>query len=388
MESVARVSEPDYRLLHGAAYAGLFIVGVYAAAFGPALEFIADDRGVSLDTAGLMLTAFFIGSISASASVAMWLHGRDSRLLAAGGLALVVAGCLIVAVAPSFAGVLAGSAVLGLGDGLIVAALHILVANTSEDVAHGINQLNLFFAVGAICGPLWAGAVLASSGSYPVVYTGIAVVTAAAMALMLVARSPAGHAGDVPDEPQPFRLSPTTLVMGTVLFLYVGAEFGLGSWVSAFARETADAGVFGAAVLTAGYWGALMAGRMLSREWFRRSGDPAVLLLASVAGAGVSSLVLAMASGSIGVSAMSAFGAGLCMGPVWPCVVAIVAAAGENSSTAASVTMGNSGGVAIPWLQGRVLVGAGPSQGVFVTAALCLLMFVITLGFRARRLAV
>ena len=67
---------------------------------------------------------------------------------------------------------------------------------------------------------------------------------------------------------------------------------------------------------------------------------------------------------------------------------AIAADAGEGSSTAATVTMGNSGGVVIPWLQGRILVNAGPSQGVFVTAVLCAAMFGITAVFRARRLTV
>ena len=381
-------ADASYRLLHGASYAGLFIVGVYAAAFGPALDFVADGTGVSLDTAGLMLTAFFAGSISASAVVAVWLHGRDSRLVAAGGLALVAAGSATIAASQGFGGVLAGSVVLGLGDGLIVAALHILIAATSDDVPHGINQLNLYFAVGAVAGPLWAGAVLATTGSYELVYAGIGAVTLAALASMLVARSPAGHAGDLPDESRAFHLSPTTLVMGAVLFLYVGAEFGLGSWVSTYARETADAGVFGAALLAAGYWAALMFGRLASGAYFRRAGDASVLLLASVAGAGISSLALALASGNLALSALSAFGAGFCMGPVWPCVVAIAAEAGESSSTASTVTMGNSGGVVIPWLQGRILVNSGPSQGVFVTAVLSAAMFGITFVFRARRVAI
>jgi fucose permease len=47
--------------------------------------------------------------------------------------------------------------------------------------------------------------------------------------------------------------------------------------------------------------------------------------------------------------------------------------------------MGNAGGIAIPWLQGKVLVGAGPTQGVAVTAALCGVMFVIVSLFRSGR---
>ena len=48
-------------------------------------------------------------------------------------------------------------------------------------------------------------------------------------------------------------------------------------------------------------------------------------------------------------------------------------------------SMGNAGGLALPWLQGKVLVGAGPGQGVAVTAVLCALMFGAVATFRARR---
>jgi predicted MFS family arabinose efflux permease len=79
------VDEREYRLLHVAAYMALFVVGSYAASFGPVLPFLAEDLNVSLDTAGLMLTALFFGSIVASASIAVVLHGRDMRALTALG---------------------------------------------------------------------------------------------------------------------------------------------------------------------------------------------------------------------------------------------------------------------------------------------------------------
>ncbi len=50
------------------------------------------------------------------------------------------------------------------------------------------------------------------------------------------------------------------------------------------------------------------------------------------------------------------------------------------------MTIGNAGGVAIPWLQGLVLVGAGATQGVAVTVALCAVMLAIVIPFRMRRM--
>ncbi len=130
----------------------LFCVGMYAASFGPVLPFIADDLGVSLDTAGLLLTALFFGSISASAVVAIALHGHDTRLLTIAGLVSAIAGVALLGGAPNWPVALFAGLVLGIGDGLIIAALHILMGLTSHDVPSAMNRLNLFFALGAIVG--------------------------------------------------------------------------------------------------------------------------------------------------------------------------------------------------------------------------------------------
>jgi fucose permease len=381
-----RHDESEFRLLHAAALMSLFCVGLYASAFGPALEFIAADLGVSLDTAGLVLTTFFIGSISASATVALKLHARDTRTLTIAGLIAVICGLLLIGFAPSWPLALAGSVALGLGDGLIVAALHILMSMTSRNVPGAINRLNLFFAVGALLGPLWAGAVLATAGERWAVFSGIAAAAGVALAVLLAAGAPIHER--IAGGNEGFRLpgNPTAWTMGAVLFLYVGAEFGLGSWVSAYARESADAGVFEGALLTSGYWGALLCGRLISGAWFARDRDAIVLLGVSVAGACIASLLLALTTGNIGASAVAAFAAGLCLGPVWPATIAIASEGSEPHATAATVTMGNAGGVAIPWLQGNVLVSAGPAEGVMVTAVLCAVMFAIVVGFRLRRI--
>ncbi|MEX2247307.1 MAG: MFS transporter [Dehalococcoidia bacterium] len=375
----------DYRLLHAASYMAFFCVGVYAATFGPVLPFIADDLGVSLDTAGLLLTVFFVGSISASGLIALVLHGADTRLLTAAGLLCILGGVTMIALATTWPLALAGGALLGLGDGLVVAALHILIAVTSRDVPAAINRLNLYFGFGAFAGPVWAGAILATAEDREIVYAGVGAVALVALAMLFLAAAPARTTIASPDEG--FRLPghATAWIMGVVLFLYVGAEFGLGSWFSTYVRETADAGVFTGALLTSGYWAALAGGRMVSGAYFARGRDPSLLLALSIAGAGAASIVLALTGGYIVASAAAAFAVGLCLGPIWPATVAIASEGAIASATAATVTMGNAGGIAIPWMQGKVLVGAGPDEGVLVTAVLCAVMLTVVLMFRASR---
>lgn len=375
----------DYRLLHAGSLMALFGVGMYASAFGPALPFIAEDLGVSLDTAGLVLTAFFLGSISASATIAIALHRHHPRALAAWGVVAAATGVVLIGAAPAWGAALLGAAVLGIGDGLVVAALHILMSVTSRDVPSAMNRLNLFFAFGAMLGPLWAGAVLATSGERWIVFSGIGAYEAVTLLVLLASHGPALRHGAMAEEGFVLPGNPTAWVMGAVLFLYVGAEFGLGAWVSSYARASADAGVFAAALLTSGYWSALAVGRVISGIYFTRGREASLLLAVATAGAGLSSLVLALSSGNIALSAASVFGAGLFLGPIWPATVAIASEDALAHATAATVTMGNAGGVVIPWVQGRVLVGAGPTQGVAVTAALSGVMFAVVAAYRARR---
>ena len=97
---MTETTPPDYRLLHAAAFAAIFCLGLSAATIGPALPFLADDVGVSLDTMGLLLTAFFIGSVATSALVALALHGYDTRLLCLAGLVFQAIGTSMLARAP------------------------------------------------------------------------------------------------------------------------------------------------------------------------------------------------------------------------------------------------------------------------------------------------
>lgn len=374
----------DERLLHAAAMMALFCIGAYAAAFGPALPFLADDLGVSLDTAGLLLTALFAGSICASATVALWLHGYDTRALSIAGLLAATVGVLSLGVAPSWELALGGAALIGVGDGLMIAALHILMSMTSRDVPSAINRLNLYFAFGAVAGPIWSGGVLALTEERAIVYAGLGLLLFVTLVAMLLASSVSHQRIAAPHEGFALPGNPTAWIMGITLFLYVGAEFGLGSWVSSYARESADAGVFQAALLTAGYWAALMCGRFLSGAYYARKRDSSWLLAASIAGAGVSSVVLALTTGNLALSGIAAFGAGLFMGPIWPATLAIASEGSPANATAATVTIGNAGGLALPWLQGKILVGAGPAEGVVVTAVLCAAMLVIVVGYRAR----
>jgi len=367
--------------LEFAACLALFVVGVFSTSFGPALGVLADDFGVSLDHAGLMLTLLFLGSILASGSMAVWLHNFDPRRSAGLGLVLVAAGTAGIGFSPSWPAVLASVTVTGLGGGLMDAGAHTIVARTSADVTRGVNRLNVYFAAGAILGPLWAGSVLSvDAGARAVVYLAIAALAAVVAAAMLSsppapggADAPGGH-GRRAAAP---RMSGLAWAVGGLLFLYVGAEFGLGSWVASYTEKEFEAGLFTGGLITAGYWGALMVGRVISGVLFAHGVPARRVLVGSVACGLVASATIALANEWFAAAAVAAFATGLAFGPIWPAAMSIAAEGRSSNVPSAMVTIGNSGGFVFPWLQGRLLVSAGAATGIGLSAVLCALMLVI-----------
>ncbi len=363
--------------------AAMFGAGVWVTAFGPAMPALAQKLGVSLGEVGSILAVFFVGSILASGAVAAWLHRKSQRVVGIVGLGLALAGLGGLALAQALAVALVASLLLGVGDGLVTASSHSIAA-TSRDPAHGITRLNLFFALGAIAGPLWSGAALEAAGDPSAVFAGVAAAAAASLAVMLAVRGAPGAELDPGHGRGVIPRAPLVWAMSAVLFLYVGAEMGLGAWVSSYARRAAGAGVMAGAGVTAAYWGALALGRLLTGTLLRRGHGPRALLIGALMGAGSAALVLALSGGQMAVAGPAAFLTGLCFGPVWPVAVAVGAMAQPGQAPAFMVTAGNAGGIVFPWAQGAILSSAGPGEGVAMTAAICAVMVALAGAAMAR----
>ena len=378
MRDSRSASPDDARLLHAACFFALFCVGFYATSFGPALPFFARKLNVDLDTAGLLITGIFVGSIIASGAVTLGLGRGQMRIAVATGLLVASLGLFGLGFAHQWWVALGAVVLLGLGDGLIVAGAHVLIANTSRDVPAAITRLNLWFAVGAVCGPLWAGGLLANELSVRPVYVGLALASLGGAVLMALTRGASEVRQIESTVKAPNAFSAFLALMGLLLFLYVGAEFGLGSWVSSYAERTAGAGVFAAAAITAGYWGALALGRVLAEWSFRKGIAAPVVLRWAIVGGLAASAALVIVGGNIWLGAAAAFATGLFFGPIWPATIAISSAGKQHSIPAAMVTIGNAGGILLPWAQGVLLVSHGARTGVALTAVLCAAMLALS----------
>jgi fucose permease len=175
-------------------------------------------------------------------------------------------------------------------------------------------------------------------------------------------------------------------LLAVLLLVYVGVEIGLGGWAFTYARDAAGLSGAAAALLSSAYWAALTAGRLLSPLVLRRL-TPAGLLVAAPALSAAGTLALVLGGTEPAVLVPGLLLTGLGFGPVWPVAFAIAARSFAGQSGAATGLLGMvsaAGGVLLPWLQGRILEGAGATAGIAVTFAGCVAVTALALAVRRR----
>jgi len=170
------------------------------AAFNGAMTFIplmlVNERGLSLTTAGIMLTVGALGwSFGSFVQGHSAMHNRRSELVVAGGAALTV-GILLLAAIAGFGWhyylVGLATAVSGLGMGLAMSSTSVLSLSLSPVSDHGrsSSSLQLSDVLGSVMGISAAGAVFAAmhnpNGSDIRVFELIWVSLAAVAALVMV----------------------------------------------------------------------------------------------------------------------------------------------------------------------------------------------------------
>ncbi len=220
------------------AYSCLLMVGINSGWIGPFLPQISRAAHLPIERAGLIVSASAAGYF-----ISVQIAGEINQQLSAqkilvGAMAFFTAGLTGLAVAPGLAGLLCAGFLIGLANGGIDIGANALIAELNrERLASALNYLHVLFGVGALLGPLIVSAAFASRVPYWWVFGGGAMVCAA-IALRLrvtpaieVRTAPAPGDGFIP-----MLSHPLIWAISGVMFLYVGAEIGIGAWLFLYLR--------------------------------------------------------------------------------------------------------------------------------------------------------
>ena len=366
--------------LTASAFAGMFVFGIVMAVLGAILPSlfarISMDKGQAgnlflIMNFAMLLMSLFFGPIVDRFGYKLFL------ILCSLLVALAFA---LLAGAGSYGLVILAAVVLGFGGGGLNGGTNALTSDINPGGrGSALNLLGVFFGFGALSIPFLIGTLLGWAGLKNILLLA-ALLGLVPLVLFLLSTFPR------PKQAQglPMRRAadiihdPILWLCAFILFFQSGNEFTLGGWISTYLHEVFGAPAMAASLVLAGYWAAVMVGRLAASRIVPRLKNETVV----IASAGLSLLagVLLIAAPGRGWASAGAVLIGLGFAAIYPTTLAI---AGEHfavlSGTAFSLifAVALSGGMLCPWLAGKIGQASGLRQGLLIPVVNCLMIIIL-----------
>jgi len=379
--------------LMASAVAGQWIFGVILALLGQLFGIPAATRhtALDLDAQARLLLTLFTGQLLFTAGAGRIVDRLGStRVLAAGSLVMAAA-VVLLAYAGGFRQALIAAALMGLGGAGVNAAANTLVSTVYGDRRGPmLNVLGVFGAAGSVSVPI----VFSGVASYPQVRTRLLVLgalSAIAGVIHLLQRQPAPDALAAParGRTRAALRDPWILALTMVLIIDFGNEAVMAGWIAPYTLAAVPAA--SPTMIVGLYWGALASGRILTPLVLTRISKLVLLgIVSSVAALGFAAISAAATPFALGLVVLLT---GLAIAPMAPTALSVAGDRYEQNTGAVFgllLSLGQLGGMIIPWSVARVAGSAGFRTGILVSCACGVAMTALTwsLAFRDRRAAV
>jgi fucose permease len=370
------------------AYSSMLMVGINSGWLGPFLPQISRTSHLPIERAGLIVSASAAGAFISVLIAGEINQSMSAQKILVSAMVLFTAGLAGLAAATGLAGLLCAGFLIGLANGCIdIGANALIVEFNRERLASALNYLHVLFGVGALLGPLIVSAAFATRVPYRWVFGGGAIVCAAigfrlGVTPALEVRSPVA-----PDDENgflPMLSRPVIWAISTVMFLYVGAEIGIGTWLFLYLHT---AGALSPMLASSGvslYWLGLVCGRGFGGRLGHHIALPRFTMLSSALSA-IALLLLIAAPTAGGLAASAIFLIGFGYGPVFPNMIAVGAARFPSEvgrMTSIVVAGGALGAIIAPWIMGHAIADISPRASMEVALAFTIAMAAIALSLR------
>ncbi len=267
--------------------------GVALLLIGPVLPDLMREFAVRESLAGLLLSAGSFGFTVGPLIAGRLIDRKGVRTAMLVGFAVELAVLAAYGAVPAFAVAVALNFLLRFGASFVETSVNVLpVTLQASSGASMMNLMHTFFGVGALLAPVSVGLLVQLTGRWRISFWAGAVVTAVLAVLAWVVRLPrtapaqagaekvplagGGRAGSVRD--------PFVLAGAVALFLYVGAEVGMSSWVVLYLRTRLGFTPVAATAALTLLWVGITLGRSLNSLLARRVGVRELVLGGAVGG--------------------------------------------------------------------------------------------------------
>jgi fucose permease len=358
--------------LFAAAAAGIFVFGIVLALLGTLLGLPSTRERLQVDLAGQgdLLLLLYLGLWISTTLVGPLIDRFGTRRILVVSSALVCAALVGLALARSFAAGGLSAFLLGLGGGGLNTSSNALVSSVyGAERGRALNLLGLFFGFGALSMPLVAASLAAALSETTLLLAG-ALLAAGCLAGFAALRFPPGEASrfSLGDALRTAR-EPGVALFALLLFCQSGNEAAVGGWISSYVGAMGWSPRLATWVL-AGYWAAIIAGRIVAARLLGRVAKPKVVF-ASAAGSAAAIALLFVARSAPALAAAGAL-TGFCFAGIYPTTLAM---AGDRYPRFAGTLFGLLfsialiGGMIVPWAIGRLSQQFGLRVGMLLPVA-------------------
>jgi len=377
-----RPGSPEAARLQASAWAGIFVFGIVMAILGAILPSLFERIGFGAGAAGNLFLTMNFAMLVTSLFFGPLVDRFGFKALLAVSAFLVAGAFLLLSRASSYGLVLAAAVVLGIGGGGLNGGTNALTSDLHEGEkrASALNVLGIFFGFGALSIPFLIGTLRDALGLDKILWlaTGLTLVP---FVIYTVLRFPkAKQAQGFPlKEAASIARSPLLWLTAFILFFQSGNEFTVGGWISTYLEKTFGFGPGPAALVLAGYWAAVMAGRLVSSRLVRKVGNERLILGSAVLALVAAALMAFAPSGA--AAAAGAVAIGLGFAAIYPTTLAIVGgrfAAFTGTAFSIVISVGLVGGMLAPWLAGKIAEASSLRRGLVIPVFNCAMIVVLT----------
>lgn len=367
-------------LLTGTACVTFAVYGAMMTVTGPAIPSIARQFDLTLGQVGAIFGAGGVGFVLVVFLAGYAADSVGKRGVLLGGLGLIIAGLLGVGLAPVFAIIALGMFVMNVGNGLIESGVGALVVDlNSARRTTALNILHASFGGGALIGPLFAGAIIAT-GNWQLIFVIGAAVFVAMLVALAAQRFPRVDSRERVEWRQIAELtrSRTIQLAALAIMLYVAAELSLSAWAFPYLETVRGYETLVASLGVSLFWAGIAVGRAAS-AWIARLVAPARIVQGgSLLFAGGSALLLVSPSPLTALVSLAL--AGLGAAAIYPTIMAICCARYPSLSGSVTGLITTATGIGIlfgPWVVGWLGDVLGLQSALAAITAMMVVVFAI-----------
>jgi len=364
-----------HQRLFFALLANFVVFGVTVTILGATVPKVIRQFGWSYLVTGAILSSTSVGYFLSTFASGFLIRRLDHKRVILLGLFLQAAGLAVFGAVPDVFVNLIAAVSLGIGQGATEVVTNSCVAEMERPGQSRLMSLmHAAFPLGAISGPLLIGWLISVGRSWQVLYRAMAGMSLLlAGGLYLVSFKTIGRVEREDDEHPPtigLLRSPLLLFLFLTIFLYVGSEIGVSSWVSEYYVKVFGTSVSAGAYMVSVFWFGVLVGRLSVSLGYRGYRQAELLLFLSTV-----SLLSLLASLMLKAQVTAAFGflmTGLGYSAIYPVIMAIV---GENFKRGQSVaigivsTGGGLGSFSFPFIMAAIANSYGIRSGLWFYVA-------------------